>query len=174
MAGHTAEAYQHEADLLAALPRPKAPTRYHLTAEENEEWDKIVAALPPNWFSPENYGVLVSHVTAIVQVREIADMIRECKKKKDWVNARFLLIEQHKLNDQVKKFAIKLKITSRASQATLQQELKIRRDMERRLPTIQHTNPWSKSDSWHGQDETNDTQSSSPWDNRGAAKEAAG
>jgi hypothetical protein len=174
MAKFSTQGYMHQADMLAQMPRPKAPAHYHFTEDEVKEWDNIVAALPPNWFAPENHGVLAAHVTAVVMVRELADMIKECKKNKDWINARHLTVEHRALIKDVRSFAVKLKIMSRSNDSTKRHELRTRKEMESRLPTIQHANPWSKSELWQDQSQTTNTQSASPWDSHGAAKEASG
>jgi hypothetical protein len=178
----THAALQTEEDMLAQIPRPKAPVHYKLTAEENAEWESVVGALPPNWFARESFGILAEYVRAVVRSRDFQQSVKELKKAKDWYNARFMSIEQRKITDQVKKLATTLSIASRANTTTrhkvmaLNKDMKaaIRRDVERNMPTIQHASPWNDTNLAVDYTSEDQAPAGAPWDKRGAAREAIG
>jgi hypothetical protein len=171
--GYTNAAVQHEVDMLAQMPRPKAPADYRLNADEIAEWNRVVGALPPNWFAAEAYGLLAEYVSAVVESRVFREMARETRKKKDYPLAWKLSQEQRAITDQVKKLAITLRIVSRANGTTKVKAAKIRRDIERIMPTIQHDRPWNEHGLPHGYVGKEQTPTNSPWVNGGAIQEAA-
>jgi hypothetical protein len=171
--GYTNAAVQHEVDMLAQIPRPKAPADYRLNADEIAEWNRVVGALPPNWFAAETYGLLAEYVSTVVESRVFREMARETRKKKDYPLAWKLSQEQRAITDQVKKLAVTLRIASRANGTTQKQAAKIRRDIERIMPTIQHDRPWNERGLPHDYVGKEQTSADAPWVNDGAVQEAA-
>lgn len=58
---------------VALIERPDAPL--DLMPEEADEWGRMVAAMPADWFTPETFPLLAQHCRHVVEARRVAQMI---------------------------------------------------------------------------------------------------
>jgi phage terminase small subunit len=63
---------------LVPQERPKAPEC--LDKEAAEAWEKLVGAMPADWFGPESYPILESYCWHVSAARHISRMIEEHKQ----------------------------------------------------------------------------------------------
>lgn len=65
---------------VALVSRPDPPL--DLTPEQSDEWNKVVDALPADWFQGENHPLLIQYCRHIVDARRIAQLIdQECSRE---------------------------------------------------------------------------------------------
>ena len=65
---------------LDAAKRPDPPPT--LGEEAAQEWRSVVAGLPPDWFSPENFAMLEQRCNHVVWMRTTAALTNEAVKGK--------------------------------------------------------------------------------------------
>jgi len=82
-----AEAAEAGVETIQVIERPAPPAE--LTKEQQLVWREIVESLPADWFTPENFGLLIQYCRHLVESRHVAQVIqifkadaaKEAKKK---------------------------------------------------------------------------------------------
>jgi hypothetical protein len=96
----------------STLPqRPEPPAE--LTEEQADEWTRIVASLPVNYFAPENYALLSQLVRHVSYGRFIAALIDETDQMtKDGLNRYGRLLKMHQREGMaIASLSTKLRLT---------------------------------------------------------------
>src|SRR5262245_42727589 len=96
---------------LVPSKRPEPPG--DLTSEEaKKEWNRIVNSMPPDWFTPEMWGMLATMCNAAVELKKVsACMVHEDPGSKEYANyARLFSM----LASTVSRISSKLKLTAQS------------------------------------------------------------
>jgi hypothetical protein len=56
-------------------PPPDAPR--HLTGEQADVWRQVVSAVPPGWFTPENYALLEAYTRHVISGRRVSMLVEQ-------------------------------------------------------------------------------------------------
>ena len=116
--GRKASAALEATSPVTVQDRPSAPL--DLTAEQGDEWQKIVDGLPADWFAPENEPVLKQYVRHIIEARRLAQLIdQECAKPDCDVSLyATLLKQQREESGKIASLATKMRLTQQSRYGT--------------------------------------------------------
>lgn len=95
--------------------RPDAPVE--LTPEQTEEWERMVDALPADWFSAETHPLLVQWCRHVVMARRVSQMIETATRREhiDVAEVRDLLAMQSKETAALKALGASMRVSQQAS-----------------------------------------------------------
>jgi hypothetical protein len=99
---------------VVTIDRPSAPL--DLTPEEAIEWEGIVAAMPADWFSRENWPLLTQYCRHTVSARRIAQLIdaETARQKVDVETMRELLALQARESSILRQLAASMRLAQQA------------------------------------------------------------
>lgn len=99
---------------VGVVQRPDAPL--DLTPEQSEVWNRVVDAMPADWFSPENHPLLSQYCRHVVDARRIAQLIdQECARSDlDVGEYDRLLKMQHQQSSALKALAASMRLAQQA------------------------------------------------------------
>jgi hypothetical protein len=97
------------------IQRADAP--YDLDDEQADEWRKIVARLPADWFPSETHAVLAQYCRHVVAARRISQLIRaELENEKLDLGAYDTLLKmQERESKQIGTLATRMRITQQST-----------------------------------------------------------
>lgn len=96
---------------LSAVPRVKLPA--HLAAAQAEVWQRVVDAMPADWFGKANVDVLNVYCQAVVDERRLSQLIESVAADEEMDMAQYLdLVKRHgEQGSRVTALATKLRLT---------------------------------------------------------------
>lgn len=94
-------------------PRPLAD----LTAEQAEEWARVVNALPADWFRPETLGLLAQYCRHVVAARRVAQLITQAEGEDDLDIREYdrLLAAQEREGRAMSSLATRMRMTQQST-----------------------------------------------------------
>lgn len=99
------------------LPDGLAPPPENFSDEQAEHWRAIVAGKPQEWFDSGNLPLLDAYCRAVVEHRQISDMVEACHPiadDEDFKRYNSLSIVQDRLSKQIASLATKMRLTQSA------------------------------------------------------------
>lgn len=115
-----------------AVERPEPPLE--LTPEQSDVWNAIVSGREADWFTEDNFSVLVQHCRHVIEARRIAQLIdQECSRDETDVSAYLELLKaQHRETASITSTATKMRLT--------QQSARTEREAAKKTRTVRR--PW--------------------------------
>jgi hypothetical protein len=100
---------------VALVRRPDAPVE--LTPEQTEEWERMVDALPADWFTAETHPLLAQWCRHVVMARRVSQMIETATQGPELnvCEIRDLLAMQTKETAALKALGASMRVSQQAS-----------------------------------------------------------
>lgn len=130
--GRTSSAALAVVQPLTVVERPVPPD--HLRPEEQQEWARIAAGMPADWFTPETYPLLEQYCRHVVSARHVAQAIRKYERDEENFSVRLydrLLAMQEREGRAIGVLATRMRLTQQS-----------RYDKSRRRGSDGFVKPW--------------------------------